>query len=286
MREFTQTIDQASQLRSLAVNIKQESKGTAPHILTVTSGKGGVGKSIIALNMAIAMSEAGKKVLLVDADENLGKLDVMMGISPIHRLPDVVNEKILIEKAAVNTQQNLFILAGSSGTSFYPEVTFSDRERLISQIAHSTLEITDIIFDTGAGIREQVIQYAALADDVLVVTNPEPIAVIDAYAVIKMITLLNRNASFNLVMNNSKSPSESDDAASKLQMAIKHFLGKETGYLGFIPSDENVSRSIVSQKPLMKSNPNSAAALCIQAITQRIIHEHTYSQQQTTMVYA
>ena len=278
--------DQAAALRSLVSARIHSQSNSHIHRWAITSGKGGVGKSVVALNLALNLSYMRRKVLLVDADENLGKLDVMLGVSPMYRIPDVLDGTVDIDDALVNPYSNLYLLASSSGSTNYPKLTSNERSLFIDHVSRSTKEITDIIFDTGAGIHEEVIKYATMAHDVIVVSNPEPVSILDAYAVMKMTAMKNSIASLNLIMNGSNSPSECDEAAVKLQSAVKHFLASDIHYLGFIPFDESVSMSVMKQVPLTKLYPTSSAALCIQAIARRLHQEHEVSTIQQSMVYA
>ncbi|NUN69066.1 MAG: P-loop NTPase [Bacteroidetes bacterium] len=278
MHEHTSHNDQASALRRLAKNAPRTVSGAPSYCWTVTSGKGGVGKSVFAMNFAVALSEAGRKVLLVDADENLGKLDVMFGVSPKHRIPDILSESVSIADAAIEVRPGLFLLAGSSGSPNYPEITMHERIAFIAAARTSFAGVTDVVFDTGAGIQERVLSYAVAADQVIVVSHYEPVAILDAYAVIKMITAKRSDASLNIVMNKSLSATECDEAAEKLRTAVKHFLSRDVRYLGIVPNDPAVSRSIVAQAPLAVASPASAASLCIRsiahAISGKLIHEH------------
>jgi flagellar biosynthesis protein FlhG len=278
MHEHTSHNDQASALRRLAMNVPHTVSAAPTYCWTVTSGKGGVGKSVFAMNFAIALSESGRKVLLVDADENLGKLDVMFGISPKHRITDLLSESVSLADAVTEVRPNLFLLAGSSGSPNYPEISLQERNAFIASVRGSFNGITDVVFDTGAGIQEKVLSYAVTADQVIVVSHYEPVAILDAYAVIKMITAKRSDASLNIVMNKSLSATECDDAAEKLRTAVKHFLSRDVRYLGIVPNDPAVSRSIVAQVPLAVASPASAASLCIRsiahAISGRAIHEY------------
>ena len=277
-------IDQASTLRSLATARIHTQPGTHVRRWTITSGKGGVGKSVIALNLALNLSYMGCRVLLVDADENLGKLDVMLGVSPMYRVSDVMNGTATMDEALMNPYSNLFLLAGSSGSANYSGITSKEQTSFIERVNRSEKHITDIIFDTGAGIHDGVIKYAAMAHNLVVVSNPEPVAILDAYAAMKMTTLKNSYVSLHLIMNGRGSPSECDEAAAKLQTAVKHFLLSDMNYLGFVPHDETVTLSIMKQSPLAKSYPASAAALCIQAISRRLYKEHSMTTTQEQMV--
>jgi flagellar biosynthesis protein FlhG len=285
MHEVTHKIDQAEHLRTLVLNQKSFDPSTMPNVWTVTSGKGGVGKSVVALNLAMLMANQGKKVLLVDADENLGKLDVMCNVDPHYRLSDIVMGKADVQECAITIAEDLWLLAGNSGSLVNAEVSDSDRQYFIDRVIHSQSHITDIIFDTGAGVNSAVLQYASAAHNVIIVSHHEPTAVMDAYATIKLI-LANRISalavsSFQLIMNNSITPTESDVAASKLQTAVEHFLRVHLEYLGSIPSDEHVSRSIREQSPLVERFPHSAFGLSLHAISHRLLHSRSVFQQQT-----
>ncbi len=290
MHEATHNIDQASHLRTMALNCRPFDGTAQPHVWTVTSGKGGVGKSVIALNLAIVMSEQGRKVLLVDADENLGKLDVLCNVSPFYRMSDIVTGKADIHGTLVTIAENVSLLAGNSGSIHAAEISHDDRQYLIERIIRSGNGITDIIFDTGAGVSNAVLQYATAADQAIIVSHHEPTAVMDAYATIKLICSYRPSAAptavFRLIMNSSISPTESDDAAEKLQTAVGHFLRTRVDYLGSIPTDEHVSRSVREQKPLMVLFPNSAFGLSLRAIGLRLGQTRSVFHQLNEMVLA
>ncbi|MFZ4619134.1 MAG: P-loop NTPase [Bacteroidota bacterium] len=286
MHNNSNIVDQASALRELALNQKKTLAEVSAYTWAVTSGKGGVGKSVFALNFALNLAENGHTVLLVDADENLGKLDVMLGLSPKHRIPDVLSGAVPVSAAVLNPYPNFYLLAGSSGSMNYPDITTHERNGFIEMISCSMPEVTDIIFDTGAGIQSKVISYAAAADELIVVSHHEPVAILDAYAVIKMINQKNGYLPMNVVMNKSANISECDEAAAKLQKALKHFLSADIRYLGVVPMDENVGRSIVQQHPLAKQFPKSSAALCIRAIARVLQQRSSAVREKKEMVYA
>ncbi len=273
MHERIHTMDQAARLRMLADSAKENSLSNVAAVWTITSGKGGVGKSTVALAIAMAMSSEGRKVLLVDADENLGKLDIMIGMHPVHRMHDVLIGKVDLSDALIHASENLFLLPGISALVTHPAILPSDRDYVLKLIQRSSLGFTDVIIDTGAGIHESVIQYATMANHLIVISNPEPTTVIDAYAVIKMTAEKKELHSVKLIMNGNAKPAESDDAAEKLRIAVRHFLNIEVEYLGFVPFDVTVSQSIQNQIPLLHYNASSSAALCLQAITLRMLHE-------------
>lgn len=286
MHKTSHIADQASSLRQMAHAAPQHTPTVPVFVWAITSGKGGVGKSVFALNFAMSLAERGRTVLIVDADENLATLDVMLGVSPKFRIPDVLSGGVTLADAVTPSRPNVFLLAGSSGSANYPEITHHERQEFIKNIIADATGYTDIVFDTGTGIQDRVLSYAAAADEVIVISHFEPVAVLDAYAAIKMIVAKNSDVSLNVVMNKSTSPTESDEAAMKLQKAVKHFLAMNVQYLGVIPYDPAVGLSVVKQVPLMSMNQNSSAALCIRAITNALCCRPAPSYIHQEAVYA
>lgn len=275
MPEPSTHIDQATTLRRLATASARSTVSGSAYCWTVTSGKGGVGKSVVALNFAIALADSGRSVLLVDADENLGKLDLMVGASPKRRMADVLSGSVTIADAAITVRPNLLLLPGSSGSTNYPDITAHERTAFIASARTAIPGITDVVFDTAAGIQEKVTDYASASDQVIIVSHHEPVAIIDAYAVIKMINARRADVPVSVIMNKSNSATECDEAAVKLQTAVNHFLGREVRYLGIIPNDPAVGRSIVAQKPVALFAPASPATLCLRSITNALIQRST-----------
>lgn len=275
MHEHHKRVDQASQLRYLALSAAADPASDRATVWAVTSGKGGVGKSVAALGIAMTMAQNGRKVLLIDADENLGKLDILLGVHPSFRLSDVAEGKTGIEESLEHPFENLSFIGAASGTITQAALTTSDREFFLEQIRRSSLQISDIIIDTGAGINDNVLDYTSRADHVVVVSNPEPTTIVDAYAVVKMTSQKNPTSAFHLIMNGKGSPVENDDAAEKLRIAVRHFLDRHISYAGFVPYDETVSDSVIRQIPLIRYSHASPASLCLQAIARRIMQQQS-----------
>ncbi|MBI5471718.1 MAG: MinD/ParA family protein [Ignavibacteriae bacterium] len=269
-------LDQATRLREIAEKYCERPAVARPHILTITGGKGGVGKSTLALNLAIRFAELKNNTLLIDADENLGNLDVMAGVSPERRLGHVLRGECDLEAALVSPMKNLCMLAGSSGEMGYRHMTMERRRELLADVQDLEQRFDHIVLDTAAGIGEDVVSLAVQSHETIVVTQPEPTAVMDAYALIKMITLADPMAPLSLIVNAAHSPAEADDTATKLRQVVHHFLQRQITYLGSIPFDRNVSKAVVRQHPLVKEFPATSAALSIGMIAERIC-EHAPS---------
>jgi flagellar biosynthesis protein FlhG len=255
--------DQAERMRQIAELYRRPAR---PHVMTVTSGKGGAGKSTVALNLAITFCDMGKRVILLDADANLGGLDVMLKLSPRFRLADVLREDVDLEDALMTPREGLRVLAGNSGEIDYPLLTPGVQERLIDEIIGLRERYDVLMIDTAAGLTPEIIQFAQPADETLIVTTTEPTAILDAYAMMKVLWSARGDATVNLIVNAVREPAEADETVNRLRLAVDHFLGRSFGYPGFVPFDACVHKAIVEQEPVITRFPRSAAALSIKAI--------------------
>lgn len=267
-------VDQAATLRSMALRRTPRATVRSSRLVLVTSGKGGVGKSTIAANAAIALARTGQKVLLVDGDPNLGNLDVLLGVAPKFRLGHVLRGDVDLEDASVTLLPGLTLLAGSSGDVNYPLFHPEVHERFLDGLIRSEAAFDVVILDSGAGITEQIIHTALRADQVLVISTIEPTAVLDAYALIKIMLTGNPSIRVGVAMNMVRVPGLADEAAAKLRLAIRHFLHAEIEYTGFVPYDEAMQRSVIRQEPLMSIGARSAAALAVSRLAISVAMPH------------
>jgi len=263
--------DQATRMREIAQQYMERESRRRPSVIVVTSGKGGVGKSTVALNAALTLSAEGHKVLLVDADSNLGSLDVMLGIAPRHRIGDVLRGNMAVEDVMVTGPSGLRLLPASTGDAAYPLGGEEMQERLMAEILGTDEPFACVMIDTGAGLNDEVIRYAGYADELLVVTTPEPTAIMDAYAMMKVIWSVRVDAKLQVVLNNVRSPREADDITAKLKMAVNHFLKRDVDVVAAVPADPNVSKAITQQIPLVQAYPFSAASLSLQSFAHHVL---------------
>lgn len=247
------------------------------HIITVASGKGGVGKSTVALNVAWHLAQLGRKTLILDADENLGNIDVMTGVSPKMRLAHVLRRERDIEDVLVTLSKNLTILPGNSGDVDYPGMTIQQQRELLNDIGELDHGFEYLVIDTSAGVSEDIINFALHSHETLVVTSPEPTSLMDAYALIKMVSLTDPHVPLKIVVNCARTATEANETARKLQMVVTKFLKRQVYYLGSIPFDTNVTRAIIQQVPLVAEFPSTSASQALQWIAERIAEQKMHS---------
>jgi flagellar biosynthesis protein FlhG len=265
--------DQASRLRQIAARSYVERPPMHSHVIAITSGKGGVGKSMIALNLSLALCALGKRVLLVDADTNLGNLDLLLGLAPEFRLGHVLRGERNIEEVLVSPAPRLRLLPGSSGDLDYPPMNPGTQQTLIAELKSLEDRSDYVIIDTAAGLSQEIVGYAIRADEAVVVTTPEPTAVMDAYAIIKVVHLTKPSLPIKVVMNAVRAAAEGDAAAAKLAVAVNRFLKTSFTYLGMIPCDQHVVKAITHQKAVVQQFPTSSASLAVKAIAQHFLDQ-------------
>lgn len=261
--------EQASELRELMHNEKPEQQHHT-RVIAITSGKGGVGKTSIAINMAIAYAQTGKKVILIDCDMGMANVNVMMGIMPQYNLIHVINGQKKMSEIIQNTEFGIKFVAGANGFSKIANLSSQELDNFAKQF--NTLGDADIIIiDTGAGVADNVLKFIAAADEVFVVTTPEPTAITDAYGIIKIITTeLNKGIQLNLIVNRAKNAAEGKRISERIINIVGQFLNFKVNYIGYVYDDPSVQNSITRQKPFIVVNPSSKPSICVKHIVSRI----------------
>jgi flagellar biosynthesis protein FlhG len=269
--------DQAEKLREMMRNKKALEKPASPRdgkktrIITITSGKGGVGKTNVSVNMALAYARLGKKVVVMDADLGLANVNVMLNLIPKFNLYHVIRKQKTMREIMVDTEYGISIVAGASGFSKIANLNDEERQEFIDEL--ETLSNADIIIiDTSAGVSDNVLDFIAAADDAVIITTPEPTAITDAYGIIKIIAteIDSLNMGLRLVVNRVKSAAEAKKVADRMTGIAGQFLNLKVEYLGFIYDDAMVSQAVIRQKPFMVIDPKCKASLCVQHIVGRM----------------
>ncbi|MDR0721522.1 MAG: MinD/ParA family protein [Treponema sp.] len=245
-------------------------------IITVTSGKGGVGKTSISVNMALAYARLGKKVVVMDADLGLANVNVMLNTIPKFNLYHVMRKQKTMKEILWETNYGISIVAGASGLSKIANLTEDERQYFINEL-DSLSEADIIIIDTSAGVSSNVLDFIAAADDAVIIATPEPTAITDAYGITKIIATEYESLTMGLklVVNRVRSVAEAKKVADRMTHIAGQFLNIRIDYLGFIYDDAMVSQAVLRQKPFMVLDAKCKASLCVQHIAERMEKHET-----------
>lgn len=270
--------DQAERLRQLADNYKAEILASRPaaggrraRVLAVTSGKGGVGKTNISVNLSYALLSLGREVTVLDADLGLANVDVLLGTIPRQHLGHAISGETDILNLIYEAPGALKLIAGGSGVGELTDLSESDLQRFIRSLRVLETQTDFLIMDTGAGLGRSVTNFVLAADAVLVVTTPEPTAITDAYAVIKTIVRKNPSADIKMIVNNAQTPAEAEEAATRLSTTVLRFLGTSIEFLGTIPTDREVPRAVRNQEPFFLAAPSSKASQAVLELARKLV---------------
>ena len=276
--------DQANKLREIVNKVNNdnietsiETLKTSSKVITVTSGKGGVGKTNVTINLAISLSKLGYRVVVIDADLGLANIDVVLGIMPKYSLVDIIkNGKNVMDVLTTGPNKVKFI-SGGSGVEELTRLTQLELENFVRNIGLLDKIADVILIDTGAGMSENVLRFAMAADNVVVVTTPEPTATTDAYALIKAIGVRNKNKVIRLLVNKTETAIEAQTAMQKINNVAKKFLQVKLSFLGYISNDPFVSKAVKQQKPFVLLYPECTASKNLTEIAKKIMQEPTGS---------
>ena len=260
--------DQAQQLRDLVWRARNQAR-----TLVVTSGKGGVGKTSTSVNLAIALAARGGRVILLDADLGLANVEVLMGLNSMYNIEHVIDGERRMRDILVKGPGGIEIVPGSSGLAKVADLTQQGRANLLAGLQELQEEADFIIIDTMAGIGRNVIAFALAADDVLLVTTPEPSAIVDAYAMLKTIYANREDAVVRLIVNMAASQAQAQAVAAKLSNVASQYLGRNLLSLGFLPRDPHVSQAVMQSKPFTLVYPHAPVSKCMHLLADRLMHQ-------------
>lgn len=269
--------DQADKLRELALStryriekeILKDLKQTK--VIVISSGKGGTGKSTLAVNLSVDLSRKGKKVLLFDADLGLANVDIMLGLVPKFNLYHVVSGLKTIQDIIIPADQGLHIIPGGSGVYELANISQEKLRNLIVQLGKLDGIYDYMIIDTGAGLSESVLTFLLAGDEVIIVTTPEPTSITDAYGIVKSLSKHRYEGPIYLVVNKVNDSSEGIMVGEKFKLVCKKFLDIDLVFLGHIVNDPLISEGIKKQQSFVKLYPKSVAAKNVSMISEVLL---------------
>lgn len=244
-----------------------------PHpvrVIAVASGKGGVGKTNVTVNLALALAQAGKDVTIMDADLGLANIDVLLGLHPQQNLSNVIRGECELEEVLVEGPGGIRIIPASSGIKDMAELSPAQHAGLISAFSQLSHNIDVLLVDTAAGISDSVVSFSRAAQEVLVVVCDEPASITDAYALIK---LLNRDHGifrFHILANMVQGPQQGREVYDKLSKVTDRFLDVALDYVGHVPFDEHLQKAVKRQRAVVEAFPRSRAAQAFQNLSKKV----------------
>lgn len=280
-------MDQAAMLREIKKKEKQlnrqegalEAQGAYAmpehdvRVISVTSGKGGVGKTNITANLAYLLAGQKKRTLVLDADAGLANIDVVLGINSPYNLYHVLNGEKTLSETIINGPRGIKILPSASGIPEMAELSRGQKLTLIDELNTLSDSLDFMLIDTSAGISSNVMYFNMAAKEIIVVTTPEPTAMTDAYALIKVLYQRHAKRRFRMIVNMVKSANEAREIYSRLSNATDHFLNLTIEYLGYIVLDDKVRESVRQQKLVSELYPQCPAVKCLTKISEKISAE-------------
>ncbi len=271
-------MDQAEKLRNV-IKLKNQQQAMSARVITVTSGKGGVGKSNVAVNLAVQMTKLGKKVLIFDADFGLANVEVMFGAIPKYNLGDLIYRGKNIREIVTEGPMGIGFISGGAGIMGLNNLT-KDQILYFIKCLRELDELADVIIvDTGAGISDSVLEFVMASPEVVLVTTPDPSSLTDSYSLLKTLyrnpNFLREETEIRVLSNRVTSLEEGQNVYDKLNSVVEQFLEGTVDYLGTIPQDFMLERSVRAQKPVSIHAPEARSSKAFEVIAVNLLeHEH------------
>jgi flagellar biosynthesis protein FlhG len=247
-------------------------------VISVTSGKGGVGKTNIAANLAVTLQKAGHQVMVLDGDFGLANMNIVMGVDAKHTLYDVISGEKEMNDVILQGPHGVRLIPASSGIFKMTQLSTAEKTILIERLEATPLPFDILLIDTGAGINSDVAYLNAAATEVIVVATPEPTSLTDAYALMKVMSQDYRVKRFKLLVNMVDSPKEAFGVYNNLMTVADRFLNIQIEYLGHVLDDKKVSQSVISRKVITEAYPESPASKCIELVAKTLLESPAKSE--------
>lgn len=238
--------------------------------LAVTGGKGGVGKSNLVLNLAVALGRWGRKVLLVDGDLGLANLDVLLGLMPRTTVEHLLEGEVELDRVLLEGPGGIRLLPAASGVPNLARLRGKERDRLLDSLRRAASSFDDMLIDTGAGLGDASLTMQLAAERVVLITTPEPTSLVDAYATLKILWAADPDKRVDVVANGVVDDAEAERVFEQIARAARQFLGNEPGWLGPVYQDVKVADAVRRQRAVVDLYPDSRAASCYERIAMRL----------------
>lgn len=269
-------MDQAEQLRNIIKANVQPHRPLA-RVITVTSGKGGVGKSNVAINLAIQFRKMGQKVIILDADFGLANIEIMFGAVPKHNLCDLIYQGKGIKDIITWGPMEVGFISGGSGIAGMSNLDKDYLNYIIQNLTELDEMADTIVVDTGAGISDAVLEFLVASGEILLVTTPEPTSITDSYSLLKALNrhprYLRDTTQIKVLANKVSNEAEAEALYAKLEAVVARYLKMPISYLGMIPQDNQLSRAVMQQKPVSLDTPRARSAVAFELIAAKLMNK-------------
>ncbi|MCR5282284.1 MAG: MinD/ParA family protein [Lachnospiraceae bacterium] len=275
-------MDQAQQLRNIIKMNQPAQQRPLARVITVTSGKGGVGKSNTAINLAIQFTKLGQRVIILDADFGLANIEIMFGTVPKYNLSDLIYQGKDITEIITWGPGNVGFISGGSGIAGMSNLSREYLAYIIQNLVKLDSLADIIIIDTGAGISDAVLEFLVASGEILLITTPEPTSITDSYSLVKA---LNRHSRFlrdmtqiRIVANRVEDPQDGRNLYTKLNTVVARYLKVPISYLGAVPQDPKLAAAVMQQSPVSLADPNARSARAYEQIARVLMYGEQESQ--------
>jgi flagellar biosynthesis protein FlhG len=256
-------------IRDQAAGLRRIANPEPVRVIAVTSGKGGVGKTNVSVNLAVALAANDREVMLLDADLGLANVDVLLGLQPQFNLSHVLSGERSLEEIMVEGPLGIRIIPASSGVKRMVEMNAMERAGIVRAFSELTTKVDVLIVDTGAGISDAVTSFVRAAQEVIVVVCDEPASITDAYAMIKVLNRDHGIQRFRILANMARSVREGYDLFTKMARVCDRFLNVALDFMGSVPHDEQLRLAVQKQRAVVEAYPSSRSALAFKKLAQK-----------------
>jgi flagellar biosynthesis protein FlhG len=253
-----------------AQGIRQMKSARPVRVIAVTSGKGGVGKSNVTVNLAVVLAQNGERVMVMDADMGLANIDVLLGLSAGQNLSHVINGECMLEDTILNGPAGIKIIPASSGVTSMSDLTPAQNAGIIRSFSELTLPVDTLLIDTAAGLSDSVVSYTRAAREVIVVVCDEPASITDAYAMIKVMNRDYAVTRFHVLSNQATGIQQGRDLFLKLARVSEKYLDVTLDFIGSIPYDDNLKKAVQKQKSVVEVFPRSPSSMAFRQAGKKI----------------